>query len=399
MNVDRQDLENFVLNNPELERLEGLLEEFNIFEVLGAVNVELRHSEFLAYLLNPNQNHGLGDHFVRRFLQRAVAAHPFEKQGLSAIDLDVLDFEDLVVMREWGNIDILLLNEIEEFVVIIENKIGSIEHSNQLARYYQQVERQHPGQKILALYLTPDGDDPSDDRYLPVSYQLLSDLLAQAISNRASTIGSEVLTLMEHYVKMLRRHILSSSELDKLAKKIYHKHQKALDFIFEHRPDIQTAIFEFLQELVRKHRDLTLDHTTKSYIRFIPKRLDTMVFKQGEGWTPTGRILLFEFKNASNRLGLYLTIGPGPRDIRERIYELGDGSHLPLKKNRGLGESHHTLYKRDILSSKDYVDSDFTELEKKIQNSWEKFLLSDLPEIVDALENEDWIFQEPDRGT
>jgi hypothetical protein len=68
-----QDLEApeaLVVDNPELERLEALLDEFNIFEAIGAVRVELRHSDFLAFLLNPTQNHGLGDAFVKRLLEK-----------------------------------------------------------------------------------------------------------------------------------------------------------------------------------------------------------------------------------------------------------------------------------------------------------------------------------------
>lgn len=36
-------LENLVIDNPDLARLETLLGQFNIFEALGAVRVELRH--------------------------------------------------------------------------------------------------------------------------------------------------------------------------------------------------------------------------------------------------------------------------------------------------------------------------------------------------------------------
>ena len=32
----------------------------------------MHHSDFLAYLQNPNQNHELGDAFVKRFLQEAI---------------------------------------------------------------------------------------------------------------------------------------------------------------------------------------------------------------------------------------------------------------------------------------------------------------------------------------
>ena len=74
MSDDRQALEQLVMDQ-DLEELENLLDEFNIFEVLGAVRVELRHSEFLAYLMNPQQNHGLGDDFVKKFLQKVVCTN------------------------------------------------------------------------------------------------------------------------------------------------------------------------------------------------------------------------------------------------------------------------------------------------------------------------------------
>ena len=50
-NGDLEILENFIVNNPDFEELKSLLSQFNIFEVLGAVRQEVRHSEFLSYLL------------------------------------------------------------------------------------------------------------------------------------------------------------------------------------------------------------------------------------------------------------------------------------------------------------------------------------------------------------
>ena len=40
-----------VVGNSDLEELEGRLEKFNIFEAIGVVRQELRHSNFLAFLL------------------------------------------------------------------------------------------------------------------------------------------------------------------------------------------------------------------------------------------------------------------------------------------------------------------------------------------------------------
>jgi PD-(D/E)XK nuclease superfamily protein len=52
----------------ELEHIETLLNRFNVFETIGFVDQELMHSRILAFLLSPNQNHGLGDRFLKRFL-------------------------------------------------------------------------------------------------------------------------------------------------------------------------------------------------------------------------------------------------------------------------------------------------------------------------------------------
>ncbi len=107
---DRQTLEALVVDNADLERLEALLDKFNIFEALGAVRQELRHSDFLAFLLNPQQPHGLSDTFAKRLLQRALTAFALGGAPVSPIDLDVWSLNGMLVLREWENIDILLLD-------------------------------------------------------------------------------------------------------------------------------------------------------------------------------------------------------------------------------------------------------------------------------------------------
>ena len=57
-------LEKFIIENPNLEGLEDLLVDFNVFEVLGIEKSETRHSAFLAWLMDPNGNHGLDDYWL-----------------------------------------------------------------------------------------------------------------------------------------------------------------------------------------------------------------------------------------------------------------------------------------------------------------------------------------------
>jgi hypothetical protein len=385
-------LESLVVDNPDLEHLEARLDQFNIFEALGAVRVELRHSDFLAFLLSPNQSHGLGDQFVKRLLQRALASAP-DQTPIRPIDLDVADLDTILVLREWHNIDILLLDEENGLAVIIENKIGSSEHSDQLRRYLETVRQHYPELRQICLFLTPEGEEPSNPKFVPVSYSIIAELVEELIESRASTLGPDVRTLMAHYSQMLRRHIVSESEIAELCRKIYRKHQRALDLIYEYRPDQQEAIREILENLVREEDGLDLDHTSKSYIRFVPKEWDVAVLTEGKGWTRSRRMLLFEFQNHPDRLALYLVIGPGPLNTRQKLLDMAK-ENRPLKPAfRALGKSFNTIYKFSFLTAKSYEDTGRDDLEAEIKKKWAQFLARELPSILEIMKQQAWIWE------
>jgi hypothetical protein len=384
-------LESLIVDNPDLERLEALLDQFNIFESLGAVRVELRHSDFLAFLLNPNQSHGLGDVFAKRLLQKALATTQ-NHFPITPIDLDLYDLDSMVVLREWQNIDILLVDEENKLAVIIENKIGSSEHGDQLKRYRRIVSQHYPDLRQVCLFLTPEGDEPSDQKYISIDYLLVAELIEELVESRASTLGPDVRTLMTHYSQMLRRHIVSESEIADLCRKIYRKHQRALDMIYEYRPDQQAAIREILESLVQAEPTLNLDHCSKSYIRFAPKTWDqSELLLQGSGWTRSKRILLFEFGSYPDRLRLSLIIGPGPVDTRQRLMEMAQNHHPFKPASKSLGKMYNTIYVRDWLRAKDYEDTGIDDLEAEIRNRWSQFLEHDLPEIHEIIKKQEWI--------
>jgi len=53
-------------------REKWFFQELNIFEAAGLYRQEIRHSNFLAFLLNPQQNHGLDDAFLKKLIQKIV---------------------------------------------------------------------------------------------------------------------------------------------------------------------------------------------------------------------------------------------------------------------------------------------------------------------------------------
>jgi hypothetical protein len=380
--ADRKALEALVVENDDLDELEARLAQFNIFEAIGAVRHELRHSDVLAFLLDPSQTHALGDAFLRRFLQRALANS--SRTDVTAVHLDLYELDEADVRREWANIDVLVIDERNKLAVVIENKIDSTEHSGQLQRYWESVKRDYPGHRLLAFYLTPDGDEPSDANYVAIDYELIAELVGRTLKTRSNTLGPDVRVLLEHYLQMLRRHIVTDSEVADLCRQIYRKHRRALDLILEHRPDPhQDFVRALLEKLIQSNDALVLDDCTRTSIRFAAKAWDLPLLKQGRGWTKTGRILLFEFRNSPEKLQLQLLIGPGPTATRQRLFELAMADSVVFRRARkNLSNTWSQIYARGLLQAKDYEDQDEDGIEKAVRAEWNAFVTTDLPLIL-----------------
>jgi PD-(D/E)XK nuclease superfamily len=123
----------------------------------------------LGFLLDPRGNHGLGDAFVKRLLQRSLAAAGDVLVPLMPGQLEGWCLDWVSVQRESQYLDILLLDEEHEMAVIVENKVGADEHSDQLQRYHGLVSQHYPHLRIVGLYLIPNGETPSHGAYVPVS--------------------------------------------------------------------------------------------------------------------------------------------------------------------------------------------------------------------------------------
>jgi hypothetical protein len=119
---------------PHVERLQKTNKEnafkFNVFSALGVTRKEVVQSRFLTYLLDPNENHCQDSLFLDCFL---------EKIGLPTIR-EIEQTKRIQVSTEhWageyiGRMDIVLTCQ-PDWLLVIENKIGAGEGSEQLARY------------------------------------------------------------------------------------------------------------------------------------------------------------------------------------------------------------------------------------------------------------------------
>jgi hypothetical protein len=196
---------------------------------------------------------------------------------------------------------------------------------------------------------------------------------------------------------MLRRHIVSDSEIADLCRRIYQKHQRALDLIFEHRPDQQAGVRGILVECIQHTGDLRLDRVSKTVVDFAPASWDVPILLQGEGWTTSRRMLMFEFANEPKQVRIAPWLGPGPAETRERLYQRGQ--RPPFRPIRKLAAKWNNLCSRIFLASTVYEVEDVADLRTEIQKQWAQFVQHDLPPIMAAICAEEWLQMSDQRAT
>jgi hypothetical protein len=181
----------------EFSRQNYFASGLNIFETAGLFRQEIRHSNVLAFLLRPTENHGLGDTFLKGIISKALDNLSGEPP-ISALNLALADFSDALVFREWRNIDLLIDSKSNNLIVTIEKKIGSSEGANQLSKYESTVRSEFPNYGKLYCYLTEEGEPASNEEWSALkrgdfSASFLSLLpLWKSIGNRLIVKSSDV---------------------------------------------------------------------------------------------------------------------------------------------------------------------------------------------------------------
>jgi hypothetical protein len=268
-----------LLDDLDFDRLSLGLQKPNIFQILGVTRTEIRHSNFLSWLLDANANHGLGRQVVMRFLRSVLADRRVE--GIDESDIEGLDYNTMRVYREWHHIDILL--EFTDLIVCIENKVDSAEHSNQLTRYRELIEARFPDHKRYAfVYLTPTGAASATESkaYVEYSYEQLANILERILLIYSPRMSPLIISYLEDYTTTIKREILENDEVNQLAAKLYRNHREVLDFLFQYRPDMAS---EFAVSFYRmlEEKKMVKASPNKGYARFLSPEINEIIPRTG----------------------------------------------------------------------------------------------------------------------
>lgn len=237
---DDGELEALFVNNPHLDELEAYLNRFNPIRIMRMEGMELRHSNILAWLLDPLETHGLGDRFLKSFLSEALRGE--SAKGMpTALEITQADLQDIEVRREWQHIDIFLLSRRNNWAFIVENKFHAAQHKGQLSKYIDKVRSSFEPEEgkldIRGVFLTLHDEEPAEPSYVSIGYDAVCDLLTRAMQTEGQSLGKEVQVFLSHYIEIIKEAAGMSEErerFERLARSLYRQHRKALDFIQEH---------------------------------------------------------------------------------------------------------------------------------------------------------------------
>jgi len=250
--------------------LELLIGKFNIFDAVKIARAEIRHSNFLAFLLDPSESHGHGELFLTALLMDLLKHAPAHRRPLSPIELDGAHLSGVEVRREWNHIDLLVTCSEPSLAVVIENKVGSSEHSDQLNRYEQTIKKHYGNRGTLLVYLTPNGDEPSAEAWVPYSYRDIYRVLSRVRTTYKNSIGADVLVFLDHYLNLLGSRFMDDPQIDELCQRIYKNHRRALELIYDRVGSPAAGVLAEAEAALREDSRWNVFYRGANLIDFVP---------------------------------------------------------------------------------------------------------------------------------
>lgn len=400
-----------------LQALEAMEQGFNTFEAAGLVTQEIRHSHFLAYMLNPHGKHGLGAAMTHAFVAELFGDGRTSPPGAWR------------VRREWQHIDLLLVDDERQRVFVVENKIDAGEHGDQLARYVDAVALAYPHHERKFALLSPGGSAPSHGEYIAAAY----DAVARAFTNvlRDSDRKPRVRASIEDYLELLRRYVLPGTDTASTCRRLWRDHdaelvplmdrweasnatgdedhgaeempQAAMDYptawamLAANRPDIRQRTLALAHQLrsglVDSHV-VVPGYTSRRYVAFRPMawlaELDRL---HARGWVGLKAYPLYVELTVGAE-GLWLDVwiaGSALPPLREACFAWARARghlfpSLPAKLNRASISLHHEA----LLTKSDYGRGAWSDVEPVARARFDHFIAVTLPPIMAASVEIEW---------
>lgn len=400
--------------------------KFNPFDVLRYSDYEIRHSNVLAWLLQPGETHGVGDAFLRDFTTAMNEAA--RSQGIHPIPVPTsFDFENVRVERELDYVDITLFFKSERVLIAIENKTGerSPEHADQVLHYEKTLREKYTNsydviQSVL-LTASPTGD-ASERRFIDVSWTRIHGIVKSIRERERFEFdeGEKIRAFLGHYLEIVERLTVQPDADRDRFKTLLDNYRPVLERLSKEQEEGSGEAAESLPEDLGEYK-CTVGRLLRDY-RQEPKRLRSairaLLKRRGfQAWTntPHGQPWLFlYFSNESmeetrrslslpwsprwviflsyQEVLLYLQFDPPKKEIGpvvDRIAEFMKENPIDASPERVArypmdfiwGEGRFIVYKHSLVTDEDLSAIPASKIEDVTLRKMEAFLDQDFRRI------------------
>ena len=212
---------------------------FNVFKVLRHAEYEIRHSNVLAWLLTPGETHGLGDKFLRRFMESLAPRPRILKSAFAMEPVKVKE-----VKREFHYADVaVFLDDDERTLLAIENKVVEMydDAIGQTRDHVKRLEKECPGRAIHGVLLTASGhedgasivakrqEEPRDVPMSHVSWHRIHEIITSLYPDDFAA-DTDVRSFVPQYLEVVER-IIHPGE--RIVEKLLGMHARTLGRLSE----------------------------------------------------------------------------------------------------------------------------------------------------------------------
>ena len=213
-------------------------------------------SYFLAFLLDGKKN-GIGNKPLLSLLELV-------EKGVS----QQYRFNNYIVHREWvfanqRRIDVLIVNDDEQIVIGIENKIGTGERENQTKDYETSIYEAFSGYKSILIFLAPyKVKKTTSEKFISINYHKLFDIFSKLQIIDFHEIDS--FKFFQDFLLHINYNFINKNEMDKVTFEkalLYAENKKIIEDIKNSYLLIVNQFFVDINEISKNYFDQFLENT------------------------------------------------------------------------------------------------------------------------------------------
>jgi len=182
-------------------------EDLNILDVLGFTYKEIKHSKFLAFLLDPSETHAQGNLFFKIFLNQLKLPVEYSESKYTVkkeVSGDESRIDIRIKSKEFGE---------KGFIIDIENKVGAGISNEQLKRESEDLEKEAKIRGIpdsrrhgFLLSVKKNEEALKETHFDWMSWKQIVNCLEVFIKKQAQ--APRAIWAAEQYVKCIEKHII-----------------------------------------------------------------------------------------------------------------------------------------------------------------------------------------------